>query len=116
MPRTTNINRRTRTQQLRITDIKKDKIYRANNEDLNIRYRNGELVPGWHDLIIVSVNKRTKNCKVKTITSLEKEVNRRLYFKNNKLDDVRDGNIIVIPKIIALTPIFGIKQNNNNQS
>lgn len=81
-----------------VTDVGINKIYRADNEDLNIRNRNGRIIAGSHDVIVISKNKRKKTCNVKTITSLEKEKNGKWVFIGKKLKDVRDGNIIAIPK------------------
>ena len=87
----------------------KNKIYRADANDLGLTNTNKP-----HDVIVVSVNKRAKKCKVKTITSLEKDItdqqgNKRKVFMNHKLDDVRDGNILVIPqKLINTQHLSGI--------
>lgn len=78
----------------------KNRIYRADDGDLGIG-NNGNS----HDVIVVSVNKRSNKCKVKTITSLEYSVvdkndsSKNIWiFNKNKLDDGRDGKITVIPK------------------
>ena len=76
----------------------KNKIYRADAHDLGLTNTTKP-----HDVIVVAVNKRKRTCKVKTITSLEKTIidkygNRKKTFMNHKLDDVRDGKILVIPK------------------
>lgn len=75
----------------------KNKIYRADARDLGL---DNTIKP--HDVIVISVNKRSNKCKVKTITSLEKTIVKngvsKQVFINNKLDDVRDGKIIVIPQ------------------
>ena len=60
----------------------KNKIYRADAIDLGLTNTNKP-----HDVIVVSVNKRKKKCKVKTITSLEKDIidqygNKRKAFMN----------------------------------
>lgn len=70
----------------------KNKIYRADATDLGLTNTQKP-----HDVIVISVNKRSKKCKVKTITSLERPINGRMQFINRKLDDVRDGKIIPIP-------------------
>ena len=70
----------------------KNKIYRADANDLGLTNTQKS-----HDVIVISVNKRSKKCKVKTITSLERPINGRMQFINRKLDDVRDGKIIPIP-------------------
>lgn len=75
----------------------KNKIYRADAADLGLTNTNKP-----HDVIVISVNKRSNKCKVKTITSLERSIlkdgRKKQVFKNEKLDDVRNGRIIVIPK------------------
>lgn len=87
----------------------KNKIYRADANDLGLTHTNKP-----HDVIVVSVNKRKNTCKVKTITSLERlstdrNGNQRYTFMNHKLDDVRDGNILVIPqKLINTHHLSGI--------
>ena len=72
------------------------KIYRVSDKDLNIPSRRKD---SSHDVVLVYYNRFNKRCLVKTISSLEqynKEGN--LEFKPNKLDAVRNGEIIVIPK------------------
>ena len=87
----------------------KNKIYRADANDLGLTHTNK-----LHDVIVVSVNKRKKKCKVKTIIFLEKDIidqygNKRKVFMNHKLDDVRDGNLLVIPqKLINTHHLSGI--------
>ena len=50
--------------------------------------------------------------KVKTITSLESRKNKTWLFKNKKLKDVKNGNIIVIPKVSFKTKVLsGINHN-----
>ena len=87
----------------------KNKIYRADAQDLGLTNTNKP-----HDVIVLSINKRRKTCKVKTITSLErlstyKNSNQKYTFMNDKLDVVRDGNILVIPqKLINTHHLSGI--------
>ncbi len=73
----------------------KNHIYRADAQDLGLTNTTQP-----HDVIVLSVNKRRKTCKVKTITSLEyySPRDRRWNFILGKLSDVRDGNILPIPK------------------
>ena len=75
----------------------KNKIYRADASDLGLTNTTKP-----HDVIVISVNKRRKKCKVKTITSLEKTIEKdgvsKQVFINKKLDDVRSGRLTVIPK------------------
>lgn len=69
----------------------KNHIYRADAQDLGLTNTKQP-----HDVIVTSVNKRRKTCKVKTITSLENR--NQTGFLQHKLNDVRSGNILVIPK------------------
>ena len=78
--------------------IKKNEIYYASNEDLKIRDSQGNIIPGGHNVIVTSVNNKKGTCRVKTITSLEEKVNGQWKFKQNKLRDVREGKILVVPK------------------
>ena len=63
----------------------KNKIYRADANDLGLTNTQKP-----HDVIVISVNKRSKKCKVKTITSLERPINGRMQFINRKLDDFNE--------------------------
>ena len=71
-----------------VSSIKKYNVYRADPNDMGISNTNSS-----HDVIVVGINKRSKNAKVKTITSLEKSN----VFDNTKLKYVADGTITVIP-------------------
>lgn len=51
-------------------------IYRASASDLGLTNTNKD-----HDIIVVSVNKRSKTAYVKTITSLEVKKNGKWFFK-----------------------------------
>lgn len=68
----------------------KNRVYRADAKDLCLKNTNKP-----HDIIVISINKRSNKCKVKTI--VKNGVSKQVFI-NNKLDDVRDGKIIVIPK------------------
>lgn len=70
------------------------KVFRAKDKDLGLS-KNKYLS---HDVLLVSRNKKTNYCYVKTVSSLEKEKNGKLRFKLDKLDEIRKGEIIVIPK------------------
>lgn len=80
-----------------IKNAVKNRIYRADAKDLGLTNTKKP-----HDVVVVSVNKRSKRCRVKTITSLERKItsngSSKNVFINNKLNDVRAGRIIVIPK------------------
>lgn len=69
----------------------KNHIYRADAKDLGLTNTNQP-----HDVIVTSVNKRKKTCIVKTITSLEN--NNQTGFLQHKLNDVRNGDILVVPQ------------------
>ena len=82
--------------------VKKPKIngvYQAYDKDLKINLNN----PKQHNVIVLSINDKTNTARVKTITSLERKKVGKWFFKNGKLDDVKDGNILVIPKKIFRT-------------
>lgn len=88
------------------------KVYRADNKDLKIYSRNGNYMPGSHDVIVVSVNKRNNTCKVKTITSLERKYKGEYLFIAKKLPDVRNGKILVVPiKDIHTDHLSGVNHN-----
>lgn len=87
----------------------KNHIYRADAQDLGLTNTNRS-----HDVIVTSVNKRKKTCRVKTITSLEYQDNNGEWkFINRKLSDVREGNILLIPKEqIKTHHLSGINHNS----
>ncbi|MEG2052921.1 MAG: hypothetical protein RRZ92_03110 [Bacilli bacterium] len=85
------------------TDVVKNVIvngvYQVSNADLHIDTEHGDK----HDVIVCSVNKKKKTASVKTITSLERRNNpntnhREYRFINSKLEAVRNGDILPIPK------------------
>ncbi len=81
-----------------VSYILRNKVYRVDNVDLNIKDKNGKIIPGSHDVIVTSYNKRSGKCKVKTITSLEKRNKSGQYkFKDNKLSSVKYGKILLVP-------------------
>ncbi len=82
----------TRSNRNYVDYVLKDHIYAVDNSDLGIN------VPGVHDVIVIGINKRSKKCQVKTITSLEQYRQNNWRFKNYKLDAVRNGNLLVIPQ------------------
>lgn len=85
----------------------KNKIYRADAIDLGLTNTNKP-----HDVIVISVNKRRKKCKVKTITSLERMINGKMRFLHSKLDDLRSGRIIAIPiKDINTNHLSGVNND-----
>lgn len=71
--------------------INPNKVYWVNNQYLGINFNGG------HNVIIVWFNKALNICRVKTITSLEKEVERngrKIYFyKYNALEKAKKGLI-----------------------
>lgn len=92
--------------------VKKPKVngvYQAYDVDLKINLNN----PSQHDVIVTSIDTKRKIARVKTITSLEKRINGFWKFKNKKLYDVRNGNIIVIPKNqLKSSKLSGINHNS----
>lgn len=74
-------------------------VYQVADKDLKI---NGNNPNSQHNIIITSIDKKHKTARVKTITSLESTTiingHRQRVFKNRKLADVRNGNILPIPK------------------
>lgn len=69
-------------------------VYQVSDEDLRIISNNPDC---QHDVIITSIDKKRKRARVKTITSLERIKNNNWYFKNGKLNSVKNGNILPIP-------------------
>lgn len=74
-----------------------DGIYFATNYALKI---GNKLPTNGHSIIVTSIDKQKKTARVKTITSLEDYDRKRKkwFFRNSTLDDVRKGNILVIPQ------------------
>ena len=70
-------------------------VYQASDADLKIHTCDAN---EQHNVIVVSINKKRKTARVKTITSLEKRINNEYKFKNHKLSDVKNGNILLIPR------------------
>lgn len=67
-------------------------VYQVSDDVLGIgRFYN------QHDVVILSINRSRRTAKVKTITSLERDLNGRKIFKNRKLDDCKRGVITPIP-------------------
>lgn len=82
-----------------VDKVKVNGIYQASNIDLGISTTHGTK----HDIVICSVDKKRKRARVKTITSLERFYNNNWYFKNGKLNSVRNGSLLVIPKTQLMT-------------
>lgn len=76
-----------------VKNVKVNGVYQASNDDLKIKTNHGVK----HDIIVCSINKKRKTARVKTITSLEVRKNDRWHFINGKLNDVKKGNILLIP-------------------
>ncbi|MCH5179930.1 MAG: hypothetical protein J1F32_01795 [Erysipelotrichales bacterium] len=70
-------------------------VYQVSDIDLRI---NGNNPNSQHDVIITSIDKKRNIARVKTITSLESRHRNQYSFKNRKLDDVKNGNILLIPR------------------
>lgn len=99
MPITTSIVRRPKV----------NGVYQAYDVDLRINLNN----PSQHDVIVTSIDKKRKTARVKTITSLEKRNNGQYRFKNNKLYDVRNGKILVVPRNqLKSSRLSGINHNS----
>ena len=75
--------------------VKINGVYQVHNDDLKISTNHGYK----HDVIVTSINKKRKSARVKTITSLERRHKNKWFFTNGKLDDVRNGSILLIPKV-----------------
>lgn len=77
-------------------DIKEDNVYWANDRDLKINHRNPR---SGHSCIVLSVNKKKKVARVKTITSLEHlDYNNVLKWDTKALGELRRGDLLAIPK------------------
>lgn len=93
-----------------VTNPKVDGVYQVSDVDLKIKTNK---LDSQHNVIITSIDKKRKTARVKTITSLEERKNGAWYFKNRKLYDVRNGNIIVIPKNqLNSSRLSGINHNS----
>lgn len=91
-----------------MTIVKKPKVnavYSVSNNDLGIVTIHGV----DHNVVVTSINKKRGIAYVKTITSLENRVfdkySKKYVYKfiNKKLTDVRNGNILVVPKNVMRT-------------
>ena len=76
-----------------VKNVKVNGVYQALNDDLKIKTNHGVK----HDIIVCSINRKRKTARVKTITSLESQKNGKWRFINGKLNDVKKGNILLIP-------------------
>ncbi|MCR5461858.1 MAG: hypothetical protein K6E87_02205 [bacterium] len=72
------------------------KIYKLKDYHWN---KDAEGTKRFHLVIVSAYNKRSKNCWVRTITSLDKfnKKTNKYEFVNDKIDEVRSGEIIVVP-------------------
>ncbi len=70
-------------------------VYQVSDKDLKI---NGNNPDSQHDVVITSINRKRGTARVKTVTSLVRRVGNQYKFKNHKLKDVTNGNILVIPR------------------
>lgn len=82
-----------------VKKVKVNGVYQVSNEDLHINTNHGFK----HDVIVCSINEKRKTARVKTITSLERNIIdsqgiKRKTFNNSKLNEVRSGNILPIPR------------------
>lgn len=76
---------------------KVDHIYYVSNEDLKIKKKDGTIIPGGHDVIVLSVNKKRNTVRVKTITSLEHETDKGMRYDVKALNAAKRGQILPIP-------------------
>lgn len=92
----------------KVKNPKVNGVYQVSDVDLKINPKN----PKKHTVIITSINKKNKTCRVKTVTSLEDKKDGKYLFRNNQLDNVRNGNILVIPKTqLGTKKLSGINHN-----
>ena len=87
-------------------------IYYVFNDKMKIYSDNGKRIThGGHNVIITSINKKNNTARVKTITSLV-EKNNNKKFNNKRLEDVENGNILIIPNNILNSKVLsGVKHN-----
>lgn len=78
----------------KVKNPKVNGVYQVSDKDLKINKNN----PKQHNVIVMSINKKRGTCNVKTITSLEDHSDGKDYFRNGQLYNVRNGNILVVPK------------------
>ena len=77
--------------------INPNKVYWVKNKDLNINYSGG------HNVIITRFDSKKNICRVKAITSLEKEVinkntnKKELVYKKKALEKAKNGLIEPMP-------------------
>lgn len=86
-------------------------VYFAYDNHLKVGSRSST---NGHQVIVTSINKKSKTANVKTITSLEDydRRNHRWVFRQNKLNDVKKGNILVIPmNQIKTNHLSGVHHN-----
>lgn len=89
-------------------------IYYAINKDMKLKDKNGNLI--WNDchcVIVTSNNKSKKTAEVKTITLVVKlsNVNK---FNNDKLSDIVNGNLLIIPvKQLNSRHLSAVNQKNS---
>lgn len=92
----------------KVKNPKVNGVYQVSDKDLKININN----PKQHNVIVMSINKKRGICNVKTITSLEDRKHGKFHFRNAQLYDVRNGNILVIPKNQLMSKkLSGINHN-----
>lgn len=74
-----------------------DHIYYVSNEALKIKKKDGTALPGGHDVIVMSVNKKRNTARVKTITSLEHETKLGMRYDFDALSAAKKGELLPIP-------------------
>lgn len=80
-----------------IRNPKGDHIYYVSNKYLKIQRKDGSTMPGGHDVIVLSINKKNNTARVKTITSLEHETSKGIRYDFRALDKAKKGEILPIP-------------------
>lgn len=78
----------------KVRNPKVNGVYQVSDVDLRINSRFSDK----HTVIVTSINKKNKTCRVKTVTSLEDKKDGRYVFRNSQLENVKDGKVLVIPK------------------
>lgn len=92
----------------KVVNPKINGVYQVDDRVLGIN----TFISKQHNVIVTAIDKNNNKVKVKTITSLEKKKNKDWIFKNKKLTDVRNGNILVIPKVSFKTKVLsGVNHN-----
>lgn len=76
-------------------DIKEGTLYYAKDRDLKIPHKG---LNDGHSCIVLSINKKRKEARVKTITSLEHKIKGEFVYDKKALNELKNGDILAIPK------------------